>query len=211
MTDMQAIETHYAGYRFRSRLEARWAVLFDAAEIEWQYEPQGYLVDVAGLKRPYLPDFWLPGVRSGIWCEVKGSPEGLDVPLLAYAAHPEHGLPADLSGSRSHLRKAHRLLILGPIPDQGSPLVTPLHCCLTWDATHPATTGVYAEAALFAGGALLGTDLTGPVLGEDGTLYADKQYLWEKICGGIGVAHMRPLYEIARKARFEHGERPDAA
>jgi hypothetical protein len=25
----KAIETHYKGYRFRSRLEARWAVFFD--------------------------------------------------------------------------------------------------------------------------------------------------------------------------------------
>lgn len=27
---MKAIETRYKGYRFRSRLEARWAVFFDA-------------------------------------------------------------------------------------------------------------------------------------------------------------------------------------
>lgn len=61
----RAIETRYAGCRFRSRLEARWAVFFDVAGIPWHYEPQGF--ELAGLR--YLPDFWLP--RTGYWVEVK--------------------------------------------------------------------------------------------------------------------------------------------
>ena len=31
--EIKPIETHYKGYRFRSRLEARWAVFFDAAKL----------------------------------------------------------------------------------------------------------------------------------------------------------------------------------
>jgi hypothetical protein len=31
-TEIKAIETSYKGYRFRSRLEARWAVFFDALD-----------------------------------------------------------------------------------------------------------------------------------------------------------------------------------
>ena len=54
------IETSYCGYRFRSRLEARWAVFLDAAEIPWQYEAEGF--DLAGTY--YLPDFWLPRDRA---------------------------------------------------------------------------------------------------------------------------------------------------
>lgn len=42
MTFIKAIETSYKGYRFRSRLEARWAVFFDALGIEWEYEKEGY-------------------------------------------------------------------------------------------------------------------------------------------------------------------------
>ena len=38
--DIKPIETVYNGYRFRSRLEARWAVFFDAAGIEYEYEPE---------------------------------------------------------------------------------------------------------------------------------------------------------------------------
>jgi len=39
---IRAIETEYAGYCFRSRLEARWAVFFDQMGYDWVYEPEGY-------------------------------------------------------------------------------------------------------------------------------------------------------------------------
>ena len=66
---IKAIETVYNGYKFRSRLEARWAVFFDAMGIEYEYEPQGFDLGELGW---YLPDFWLPQV--GMWAEVKGAP-----------------------------------------------------------------------------------------------------------------------------------------
>lgn len=71
---MKAIETVYKGYRFRSRLEARWAVFFDAMGIVWQYEVEGY--DLDGIW--YLPDFFLPLENSplkgaGYWLEIKAS------------------------------------------------------------------------------------------------------------------------------------------
>lgn len=64
---IKAIETTYKGVTFRSRLEARWAVFFDALEIEWEYEKEGFALDDG---TNYLPDFWLPQVRK--WAEVKG-------------------------------------------------------------------------------------------------------------------------------------------
>jgi hypothetical protein len=42
ITMVRPIETEYKGFRFRGRLEARWAVFFDAAGIEWQYEVEGF-------------------------------------------------------------------------------------------------------------------------------------------------------------------------
>jgi hypothetical protein len=69
MAPIKAIETKYGGYRFRSRLEARWAVFFDHAEIEWEYEPEGYEVPTPTGTLRYLPDFWL---ECGQWAEVKG-------------------------------------------------------------------------------------------------------------------------------------------
>ena len=66
---MKAIETTYRGWKFRSRLEARWAVFFDALRIAWEYEPEGF--EFADGER-YLPDFFLPGFCiGGIYVEVK--------------------------------------------------------------------------------------------------------------------------------------------
>jgi len=62
---MKAIETRYKGYRFRSRLEARWAVFFDRLELDWQYEPEGFYTPAG----TYLPDFFLP--QLNLWIEVK--------------------------------------------------------------------------------------------------------------------------------------------
>ncbi len=66
MPQIQAIETRYHGYRFRSRLEARWACFFDALGVRYDYEREGYNLGKAGL---YLPDFWLPDHKY--WVEIK--------------------------------------------------------------------------------------------------------------------------------------------
>lgn len=63
---IRAIETSYKGYRFRSRLEARWAVFFDALNIEYVYEKEGYILSNGDW---YLPDFWLP--KFNCFAEVK--------------------------------------------------------------------------------------------------------------------------------------------
>lgn len=60
------LETVYAGHRFRSRTEARWAVFFDALGIRWGYETEGFSMD--GLL--YLPDFLLSDLD--LWVEIKG-------------------------------------------------------------------------------------------------------------------------------------------
>jgi hypothetical protein len=62
---MKALETRYNGYRFRSRLEARWAVFMDAIGVAYEYEPEAY--DLDGMF--YLPDFWLPGMEA--YLEIK--------------------------------------------------------------------------------------------------------------------------------------------
>lgn len=103
---IQAIETRYAGHRFRSRLEARWAVFFDALGISWEYEPQGYVVNGT----PYLPDFLVyPNTDGAFWLEIKavfpsddelakarGLAEGSGIPAFVYWAKPEVPAP-DLS------------------------------------------------------------------------------------------------------------------
>ena len=39
---LKPIPTRYNDYRFRSRLEARWALFFDHLGIAYQYEPEGF-------------------------------------------------------------------------------------------------------------------------------------------------------------------------
>lgn len=57
---MKALDTEYKGFRFRSRLEARWAVFMDAMGVQYEYEREAY--DLDGLF--YLPDFWLPQMKA---------------------------------------------------------------------------------------------------------------------------------------------------
>lgn len=99
---IKPIETRYAGCRFRSRLEARWAVLFDHLNIRWEYEPQGFEIDGTA----YLPDFLL--VESGTWVEIKGDPAQLDGPLMEKAALTLPPSKEDVMGPT--------LLLLGSIP-----------------------------------------------------------------------------------------------
>jgi hypothetical protein len=63
---IQAIQTEYNGYLFRSRLEARWAVFFDTLGLPYNYEHEGF--DLKGFGY-YLPDFWLPDLEC--FAEVK--------------------------------------------------------------------------------------------------------------------------------------------
>jgi hypothetical protein len=74
---MKAIPTRYKGVQFRSRLEARWAAMFDLLEWRWEYEP----FDLEG----YIPDFALTPKAGPVLVEVK--PELMAKDL--YAAAPK--------------------------------------------------------------------------------------------------------------------------
>jgi hypothetical protein len=60
-----AIPTKVNGIWYRSRLEARVAMLFHTIGIQADYEPDGFILNGVG----YLPDFYLPQVR--MFLEVK--------------------------------------------------------------------------------------------------------------------------------------------
>jgi hypothetical protein len=81
MSDYRAIETRYAGCHFRSRLEARWAVFFDAVGWRWQYEPEGYWCQwrlrLSNKAFAYLPDFYLPDKNAFV--EVKGQMDDFEL------------------------------------------------------------------------------------------------------------------------------------
>ena len=66
--NIKPIETQYNGFRFRSRLEARWAIFFDVIGLKYEYEMEGY--DMEGTR--YLPDFYIPSLDR--WFEIKAKP-----------------------------------------------------------------------------------------------------------------------------------------
>ena len=82
---VKPIETIYDGYRFRSRLEARWAVFFKTLGVAYEYEPEGF--DMNGLR--YLPDFkvkcygtrggFLPSESSGLCSTCTNNPQPGDM------------------------------------------------------------------------------------------------------------------------------------
>lgn len=65
---LKPIETEYKGYRFRSRLEAKWAIFFDEMGWKWIYEHEGYELPSG----KYLPDFFFPDINC--FAEVKPMP-----------------------------------------------------------------------------------------------------------------------------------------
>jgi hypothetical protein len=113
---IKAIETQYKGYRFRSRLEARWAVFFDALGLKWEYEPEGFQFD-DGTR--YLPDFRIRGVDTNpdpfeFWFEVKSD--------LALVGKQEMGKMRRFAGG------GRVLILLCGVPELKSyPGVSPIH------------------------------------------------------------------------------------
>jgi hypothetical protein len=76
--NLKAIPTKIFGYSFRSRLEARWAVIFRNLGIRFSYEHEGY--QLSG--KYYLPDFYLNELDC--YVEVKGKQPTNEEQMLAY-------------------------------------------------------------------------------------------------------------------------------
>jgi hypothetical protein len=213
------IETGYKGYRFRSRLEARWAVFFDALDIKWQYEPQGYTVGPN--KRPYLPDFLLPELRAFV--EVKGDPERLDlepladlvrrnrdasfllilgqIPLLEPGAVPTHAMlmPAfDWQMKLPPIPMVHRALAaVQTLPDEERVVVEEF-------MSYERRTAVAYQRFFFVSGSegCSHFPIGFPNLIRSGADVLDPQPMWQI----MPMPRIQRAYEAARSARFEHGE-----
>lgn len=92
--NVKPIETWFKGIKYRSRLEARWAVFFDRMGIPAHYEPQGYITSHG----PYLPDFQI----GNMLIEIRPEP--------FYSNADEYGVFAELADSLSF----EVLVICGP-------------------------------------------------------------------------------------------------
>jgi hypothetical protein len=215
---LAAVETRHAGCRFRSRLEARWAVFFDALGIRWEYEPQGFDLDAivyayrptgaaapgvgavllaAGHLGAYLPDFWLP--RQRLWFEVKGK---------MLSASESLRLHAFALGLGEHERLA---VFAGEIPrpdvvarDSGREWIYGDREARAWDSR-----------AIYPDGLSDGWQLwcRCPACGSYDVHYegrAERNHCACEVaeCYTADDETIIRAYERARSARFEHGEAP---
>lgn len=120
--NIKPIETIYNGYRFRSRLEARWAIFFDALGIEYEYEPEGFVLTSG---KCYLPDFKVKcyGTRGecadepfDLWIEVKGAMTQEDADKIhefCRTIHKEHREHYNDEWHEVH----YSVLVVGNIPN----------------------------------------------------------------------------------------------
>ncbi len=190
---MKAIQTEYKGYLFRSRLEARWAVFFDACGVRWEYEPEGYDL---GDGIYYLPDFLLHGVdgRDGgdLYVEVKGNMTPADAEKILRFV--ERG---GREGKYGKYKNA--TLVVGNIPEGETADE------IDWYVSDHAYHG--PAPYLFNFETIDGDHFAAhPGINKDGKFELfgdDSSYL----CDQDQVATER-AYRLARQARFEHGEKP---
>ena len=193
---IKAIPTVYKGYRFRSRLEARWAVFFDACGVKWEYEPEGFDL---GNGVYYLPDFLLHGVagRGGgnLYVEVKGQMTDEDAQKIWKFYN------GGIKERGSYGKSSTAILVVGNIPDGVN--VADIIEDISWTA-YDAQRG---HPHFFNFETIDGDHFAAyPGVNKDGKfeLFGDTlDYL----------ADMNPTataraYRIARQARFEHGEKP---
>ena len=196
---IKPIETFYNGYRFRSRLEARWAVFFDTLGIRYQYEPEGFVLSDGTY---YLPDFYLPDFK--FWVEVKG------------VMDEESKRKIDLFADSLNWKKS-RLWILRDIPNtSGCFWKDDLPEDAFWVFAKDAADGPYLPC-ICPGCGEVGIEFDGRGWRVDGCTLEDTMFLVYPDAGSIhhedkGYSYEAPkivrAYAAARQARFEHGEAP---
>ena len=189
--DIKPIETFYNGYHFRSRLEARWAVFFDAIGQKYEYEPQGYTLS-DGTK--YLPDFYLrevqgrggrlteSGVINDIFIEIKGTLTDRDLQKI------------------QQFSIKYPIIIFGQIPDCRYSLWTDHKWYYDFDFSKDNNENFYNLS--FSEGDFYWTE---PKAAKSGGLildYPDNPY------DDVDNAKTFDAYTKAKQARFEHGEMP---
>ena len=188
----KVIETEYKGYRFRSRLDAKWAVFFDACGVEWEYEPEDY--DLGDGIR-YLPDFLLHGVtfnhagrqeNCDLYVEVKGKMTAFDAEKIR--RFHDAGMP---------------VLVVGGIPEGDDFYqLTDYMDEYSWQRE-------CAEWPCFYNFLTVDDDYFGAYPGVDkngvfSLFGADSNYL-----GDADTIRSAQAYTKARQARFEFGEKGD--
>ena len=190
---MKAIQTEYKGYLFRSRLEARWAVFFDACGVRWEYEPEGYDL---GDGIYYLPDFLLHGVdgRDGgdLYVEVKGNMTPADAEKILRFVE---------GGGREgkYGKYKNATLVVGNIPEGET--ADEIDWYVSDHAYHGPAPYLFNFETIdvdhFAAHPGINKEGKFELFGDDSSYLCDQDPITTE-----------RAYRLARQARFEHGEKP---
>jgi hypothetical protein len=178
MQKIKAIETAYNGYRFRSRLEARYAVLFDTVGLKYEYEKEGFELD----EGRYLPDFWLP--ENKIWLEIKGIP------------------PSDLEVKKSislcRETKRDVAIAVGDLEAEST------HYLYNYHWLHPQDLELFkTDPKTHCGG----EDILNKIIEKGYYILCPHVFTWQLLAAiGLNPEHRAGMLQIMRSARFEHGE-----
>lgn len=194
----KAIETWYGGHRFRSRLEARWAVFLDELALGYVYEPEGYELPSG----PYLPDFFVPAWEA--WVEVKPGDLGHRVEELL-AAECRVAELARQTGQRSVLLiglpwpHRHGTISREPEEEEGRARFGSLACC-----RRCGDVGLHSWDSAWASKRFVGLSRR--------PAHSPCPHDREPLDGRLGAEgqtanHLANAFAVANGARFEFGER----
>lgn len=184
---IKAIETSYKGYRFRSRLEARWAVFLDDLKIPWEYEREGFSLPSG----PYLPDFWLPVQK--VWLEIK-------------PGHPDAQERAKAAELVEMVRQDAAILCGPPGEDEFGFVGGELIEWYDFGDSHEDLRQFMAEDPDEYGGKAA----VEKKLRMNGQSFVREQISFSEVLGLQEPARIDRAVAAARSARFEHGETPHA-
>lgn len=185
---IKAIKTEYKGYRFRSRLEARWAVFFDALGVRWEYEKEGYELPSFDFDRVAMVERHMSEVEEyGMLTTLEALADRLSVLASSKQFYlpdfwlPEYEIWAEVKASGGlaldAIDKAMRL-----VNCSGYPLIW----CME----------------------LMGEPLKGMSPDHDNRL---DHVMFMLVDFGASPQELMGAASFARSARFEHGEKPRAS
>lgn len=195
--EIKAIETIYNGYKFRSRLEARWAVFFDAVGIKYEYEPEGFTDgDLC-----YLPDFYLP--EHDTYVEVKPKREGFLEELQKAFSFINEEL------------KIKRLLILQDVPNPNEYASWFLYPFAFYSSLFGAVDFQWVQLCRIDGKMVFKPDLyylkrivTAIDLSpKEESVFNKSGFLFEQTAKKEDAEFLKMAYKKARSSRFEFGEK----
>ena len=216
MGEIKAIETVYNGYRFRSRLEARWAVFFDAMHIKYEYEPEGF---VGWNDVKYLPDFYIP--EEKVYIEVKGHDDQLERDWEKIACAIDFQSTPVSEG----------LILLGeiPNPDKVGWGSVPIFSYLYWNEGVTSSYAAFStnddkrldkfrrSQIVFGLDAIMKSVFPGIRYGDEfssaygqmpGNLTTKERWVDADSLIARDYSRLKSALKAARSARFEHGEHP---